>query len=75
MKKLLFLLSAVFVVFALSLCVSAAEMEYRDGAVNISGLNGNARLIKASYDEGGMLRAVNLYDAVNGANNIDAKKR
>lgn len=47
--------------------------EYNNGILTINGLDGEAKVIKASYNASGVLIDVKLYDAVNGENEIPAK--
>ena len=46
--------------------------DYKNGILTISGLDGNAIVIKATYNTGGILTDVHLYDAKNGENKINA---
>ena len=46
--------------------------DYNNGILTMSGLNGNAKVIKATYNTSGILTDVKLYDAKNGENKINA---
>ena len=54
MKKIIYLIFFTLMCLCISISAYAAEMSYTDGTLTISGLEENAVLIHASYENGRM---------------------
>lgn len=66
---------SVILIFVISLCqlCFGAEMTYKNGILEVSGLEGSAKAICASYDTNKVLTGVKITDVTNGTNNLNAK--
>lgn len=77
MKKLSKFTAAIIsiIVFTMGVCQISygAEMTYKNGMLEVSGLDSTAKAICASYDSNKVLTGVKITDVTNGMNNLNAK--
>lgn len=72
MKKIIYLIFFTLMCLCISISAYAAEMSYTDGTLTIIGLEENAVLFHASY-ENGRMSDLNITNAVNGTQKVNAE--